>query len=695
MLTADIQEVAKYVQSLMGTLAFDIETTGLNPRVNKLVAIQFMQEKEEPFIIDCRTLDMNKLGDVIAPLFDGNTLILGHNLKFDTGFLLSNFGIRADRIFDCFIAEKVIYSADETIEYNLAALVDRYRVRLKYEMNKEDRKYFIDMDTRDDWFYPFPEQQIRYMQQDVQCLFPIYKAQLKSLKELKLVNTAKLEMQVVPVIRELEGNGLKIYVPGWREEIKKHTDKCLELEDKIIGIVGPVLVERHSRDIDEQLASRKEWEAEKKKAEEEYKRIHSEGEFHPDFLDRKSNSWSHTKQVAISKWKERNPPPYKPTTFVLNINSNKQLLEAFDLLKIPIPYKEDKKTKLLKASLDKDCLKTLDEDVYPLVKFLKIYNQEKKFVASYGESLLAEIDPVTNRFHFSYNQIVSTGRMSASRIQQIPKKGDGQLLRNQVIPEEGSVLITSDYPAIEMRIAAVISKEESLMDTFREGRDIHSDIARMIFKLGEDADPKKVIPKGLDKSCREISKTVEYATLYGAGVGVLSKNIGCSPQAARRIRDDFCDSYSRLKNFTDYVKKQVVTSGETRTMGGRARFYRVPSRPLVKHSDYDYKDLKKQYETSIASIQSAASNAPIQGTSADITKGALVRYYSWIKENKLFDQVKVVAAVHDEIVAEAKKEVAELAAKALSRCMSEAAAIFLKDVPCPCEYTIADHWSKD
>src|SRR5579859_7118062 len=96
-------------------IAFDCETTGLNPRLHKFVALQFMQEGREPVIVDMRKLDMKEVGTIIRPLFSGDLLIRGHSLKFDLGFLWAQMGIRARSVFDTYLAEVMLYSADVNI----------------------------------------------------------------------------------------------------------------------------------------------------------------------------------------------------------------------------------------------------------------------------------------------------------------------------------------------------------------------------------------------------------------------------------------------------------------------------------------------------------------------------------------------------------------------------------------------------
>lgn len=667
-------------------VAFDIETTGLHPRLDTLIALQFMQEGREPVIVDMRKLEAREVGRIIRPLFSGPLLVCGHHLKFDLSFLLCQMGIRATRIFDTYLADVVLHSADPAKKYALDKVVQQRGIQLAFPMNKADREWFINLHQREEeWHTAFPARQITYMENDVKAILPIMDQQQEALEHIELTETAQLEFNVCLTLVKLETDGVPIDVAGWRAEIEKHREKAACLEKEILALVSPSIRAHYSQQINQAQTEYNNWKAREKQEEmrlkQEWQGLHT-GLWANNDTD-EHFKWGDYRREKMREWRANNPAPTRLKQVVININSQPQLLIAFRRLGIPA---DDTSEKTL-AKL---------EGKHLVIGLLRAYRKEMKFVTAYGDGLLAECDPVTGRFHFSYNQMVQTGRMSASRIQQIPKKGEGQKLREQVKAGPGNILITCDYPAIEMRILAEISQEERLIDIFCEGKDIHSEIARQLFNLGDDVDPKKELAKAADgrllgKTCREIAKTVEYASVYGTGPRGLADLLGCSVDDAKNVLADFFETYPRIDAWLKHIKKQALREYETRTLGGRARFYKVPKQP----DDEADAEERRAYREEIASIERAAGNAPIQGSNADMTKQALVKLYNDLERRGWLDRVFFVAAVHDEIVLEAPQEIAEQVAEVLAGAMEDGAKKYLKRVPVSCrDYDIGPCWHK-
>src|SRR5579859_707740 len=436
--------------------SFDIECTGLNPRKHRFIMLQFMQAGFEPVTFDMRREDAEEIGAIIRPLFTGPLLLLGQNLKFDLGFLWQHMGIRANRLFDTMIAEQLLYSSSLNVGYSLDKIASRYKVPLDQPMNKQDREWFFNLDEREEWEQPFPAKQLTYAENDVRVIHPIFQAQTRRLIEAKLCETSKLEMRVVPVLVKIESDGVLINEEGWRVEIVRHNEKAAELEGELIVELGPIIQKFFNESFDIAL---QEFEAHKK-AKADYIANLKAGF---DAVDKDIwQTWGAYKNASVSSWLDSNPAPKKPKPTIINLRSSDQMLLALKGLGLDV------------QSTDSKVLKKID---HPTVRKVLRWRKELKFVTSYGETLLQEKD-VDGRWHFNYNQLVSTGRMSASRIQQIPKRGEGQKLRNNVVAAPGCVLLTCDYAAIEMRILAELSGDQELLQIFDRGEDIHSEIAR-------------------------------------------------------------------------------------------------------------------------------------------------------------------------------------------------------------------------
>lgn len=696
-------------------VAFDIETTQLNPRMGKLISLQFMQAGSEPVIIDARTTDLRELATILAPLFSGSVLLLGANLKFDAAWMREKFGIRLVRCFDVMLAEKVLYSGEAGKGYSLKAIADRRRVRLDVPMNKQDREWFYSLDEyQEKWNAPFPERIQTYMSNDVQALFPIYEQQCRELKQKGLIDTAALEFGVLPAVVEMERNGVQLNTEGWRAFIEEKEREASDLQAEIERQLGPSILAARSHRYDQALVAYDQWEKERDEYLDVLKYLwqhcgdqltlfEEQGSVEQNQEQEQYKGWGDFKLAKMLAWRKKNPNPHKPRedTYI-NINSDEQLMDALRELNIAIPMKRRKGATEPTESLDDESLQEI-EYLHPAISLIRKYRKAEKFVKSYGESLLAECDPVTGRFHFQYTQIVSTGRMSASRIQQIPSKGDGKKLRQNVVAAPGSVLIVLDYNAIEMRILAEMSREEELIDAFASGQDIHSVIARSLFDLPDDANTKTTAYTKDGKELkgwtyRDLAKTFEYGAIYGVGPGRISKLLGISRKEAADILNDFFASYPRVEQFMGRMKNNANVMGESRTIGGRARYYEVPPRPTYERYDGErelYNPAMQQWKGVVSSIERAAANHPIQGTSADITKTALMLLYQRLREADLLDTVRIIACIHDEIVVECPSEIASQVGPLVALCMESGAKKYLTRVPVPVEFVSASTcWEK-
>ena len=205
---------------------FDTETSGLDPRSDKLAAILLKQGTNPSVIFDVR--DRPEVVKALAEIFE-QLVLVGHNLKFDLNWLRS-YGIRAIRpgqagLYDTQIAEQLIHgiglseASDAGFGVNLQATAERYGI----PVSKEERHWFYEpgpLHDRPEWYEPFPEVQLAYMSQDVDVLGPIRAAQLPQLKRLNLFPVMKLEMRTLPALVEMESAGIRIDVDGWRAFIQ-------------------------------------------------------------------------------------------------------------------------------------------------------------------------------------------------------------------------------------------------------------------------------------------------------------------------------------------------------------------------------------------------------------------------------------------------------------------------------------------
>ena len=319
---------------------------------------------------------------------------------------------------------------------------------------------------------------------------------------------------------------------------------------------------------------------------------------------------------------------------LFNINSPQQLSHIlFDKLQLPTV----KKTKT-GFSTDTEVLETLSA-VHPLPQQILAYRMLTKLKSTYVDVLPNLINPHTGRIHASFNQmIVATGRLSSSdpNLQNIPIRGEeGKKIREAFVPEDGFLLLSSDYSQIELRVLAHISGDDLLVDSFMKGEDIHTIVAREVF--GVDTN-------NVTQDMRRTAKVINFGIIYGMSGYGLAKELGVSFREAQYYIDTYFIKHKSVKAYMENVLKIARSTGYVKTLFGRIRYI-----PEINNHDNTVRQLGER----------AAMNAPIQGTAADIIKMAMVNIHRKINEKGLSS--RLIMQIHDELVLEVKDEEAEIA----------------------------------
>jgi DNA polymerase I len=664
---------------------FDTETTGLEPHKHRLVAMQFFQPDSgaAPVILDCRKLDLRHIYHILQPLFNG-LVAVGINLKFDYKMLKYHTGVEMVRMYDLMLAEQCIRGMGvaeaqaEGIGFNLLALGERYKV----SVSKEERSWFIDLDKRPEWHLPFPQEQIEYMGQDVTALFPIQRQQLTQISALELAQVCNLEFKAIAPVAEIELAGVPVDVEKWRDIMVEVEQELVKTEEEAIAVFGPAILEARAIKFDEQKARYDEW-------------IYARDDFLVDLRyghglrterGETTEPWGTYKTRMMKEWREEHPNPGKPKedTSLPNIHSHAQLLMAFERMGIPLDTTRD------------SALAELEPE-FPQLSVLRRASKLNKFLNSFGESLLKYVEE-DGRIHPDYQQYgASTGRMSCRRPnwQQIPSRDEiGKRLRGCVVAGPEKLLLTADYSSIEPRILGELSGDEELLRQFAEGMDIYSEMAIKVKKLPSGTNVKKEYPK-----LRSIFKVIVLGVSYGMGARSMAKQADISLEEAQANIEGFFNLYPGVKKWAENQKAEARVINNARTLSGRWRPYEIPTPPKYpkdKPTDEalsEWREKKQQYTADLARIERQRLNTPIQGTSADIIKQALIYIHESIKG---MEGVEVVAVVHDEIVIECPVHLAARVSKAQADCMERAVKKYLKRayVPRP-DVIISDHWSKE
>ncbi|WP_439473742.1 DNA polymerase I [Algoriphagus formosus] len=342
-----------------------------------------------------------------------------------------------------------------------------------------------------------------------------------------------------------------------------------------------------------------------------------------------------------------------------NLASPKQLGDVlFEKLKLD---PKAKKTKTGQYATGEEILSKLAGE-HEIARAILDYRQMVKLKSTYVDALPTMINEKTGRIHTTYNQFVAaTGRLSSinPNLQNIPIRTDrGREIRKAFVPrDENHVLLAADYSQIELRIMAAFSKDESMIEAFKNGRDIHATTAAKIFQVSLEE---------VTSDMRRKAKTANFGIIYGISAFGLSQRLSIPRGEAKEIIDAYFKEFPAVKAYMDGVIEKARTDEFVETILGRRRYLR---------------DINSRNQTMRGFAERNAINAPIQGSAADLIKVAMIRVHDWMKKEKL--KSKMILQVHDELVFDAHRDEVELLKKEVPKLMSEAI-----DLPVPIEVEV-------
>jgi len=344
-----------------------------------------------------------------------------------------------------------------------------------------------------------------------------------------------------------------------------------------------------------------------------------------------------------------------------NLNSPKQLGHAlFEVLGLPA----GKKTKT-GYSTNAETLEGLRK-YHPVIDVILDYRTHQKLNSTYVEGLINKIAP-DGRIYSTFNQTETrTGRISSSEpnMQNIPVRTElGSELRKLFVAKEGHTLLDADYSQIELRILAHISGDQVMKDAFINGEDIHARTASQVLKL-----PIEMVTPQL----RSRAKAVNFGIVYGIGAFSLSKDTGMTVKEADAFIKDYLHNFSGVADYMNNITRFAKEHGYVTTLYNRKRLL-----PEINNSNKNVQALGARM----------AMNTPIQGTSADIIKIAMVRVYNRLKKENMKSQL--VLQVHDELIVEAPFDEVEKASLILSEEMQNAAQL---SIPLKADVNSGKNW---
>ena len=310
-----------------------------------------------------------------------------------------------------------------------------------------------------------------------------------------------------------------------------------------------------------------------------------------------------------------------------NINSPTQLGHIlFEKLNYPVL----KKTKTKQYSTSMEVLEELASHGFPIPQLILQHRELHKLKSTYIDAL-PQLVGSDGRVHTSFNQAVAaTGRLSSSdpNLQNIPIRTEqGRVIRKAFIADEGNVLLSADYSQVELRILAHITQDADLIETFRRGADIHRATASKMFSIPEDE---------LTHEQRRAAKTINFGVLYGMSAFRLSNELNIPTGQAKDFIEAYFARYPKIQEYLDRTLEEARSTGKVTTLFGRVRYI-----PEIHNRSFTVR----------GNAERMATNAPIQGTAADLLKMAMISLDQRLGTKA--GAARMLLTVHDEIVIEA------------------------------------------
>jgi DNA polymerase I len=362
-----------------------------------------------------------------------------------------------------------------------------------------------------------------------------------------------------------------------------------------------------------------------------------------------------------------------------NLGSPKQLSELL-FGTLGLSTRKSRKT-TLGYSTDAATLEKLEDD-HPVIPIIQEVRTLSKLKSTYVDALPALVRSDTQRLHTNYNQTVTaTGRLSSSdpNLQNIPiRTAFSRQIRQAFLPEAGWLMAAADYSQIELRILAHLSQEPVLLETYQRGQDVHALTARLLLDKDD-----------ISSEERRMGKIINFGVIYGMGAQRFARETGVSLLDARVFIDRFNQRYPLVFEYLQRMKKHAIAQGYVETILGRRRYFsfvdaKVRSFHGSDPDSIDLDQLKIRNQGDSAQLR-AAANAPIQGSSADIIKIAMVRLHEALNPY----QSRILLQVHDELVLEVPPDEWDAVRSLIQATMETAVAL---SIPLVAEVHAGQNW---
>tara|TARA_R110000772_G_C13310328_1_gene440517 strand:- start:45523 stop:47835 length:2313 start_codon:yes stop_codon:yes gene_type:complete len=744
-------EAFKYSQAFIDnnpTIGFDIETTGLDAWVNKPI-LYTLGTEETQFVFEHFYCHKKNLQAIFNYLLDKNTRLLGHNIKFDLKFVLTNEGVKLTNVYDTMIAEQRLWQK-LGLRMSLAHLNSRYRNVEVESMDKTIRMEFVGANPQ---YFRLEERHLQYALDDITPLFEIKAKQDKKTYEKGLYNLIyKVEMPLVSIVAQAEVEGFDFNIEKWRSIYEANIEKKFNTEIKL----------------DEEFRRLRQYAKDHGKLDSrdllgcsggkyDHKRIKShlldtfELDGTPKSLDLFGDT--STRKALTNRKSKINFYPNN-----INYGSDAQIIEIFGHIKEPLMTKQghyeypqfNKKGKINKVHYsyltNEDSLvqRKIDYPNDEVNTFIDLVLEHRKLntrINNFGVNYESKINSVTGKLHTSFRQCAAvTGRFQSGGGRYEPDKPNFQNIpadkemRSCFIAPDNYSIITADYSGAELIVMCSLSQDMDLLEMSK--RDMHSEIATKCWKavyeervkefrklkskgsgvwshqeldefisINLDLAENFVVNKSPDKiHLRTAFKPITFGVIYGLRKKGLSKYLSISEEEAQVIinllKRTFPKVFAMVQRCSDFAERNGYLVLNSRT---KSRVY-FPN--IIKelkgeyHRDIHFREIMEDVNE--------ARNIPIQGTQADFIKEASVQFQKYIDTFKI-DAV-ILSWIHDEIVTKCHNRYIENKnltytfkgkttenlnlAEVKRLIMNDTANQYLNNVTIDTDYDVAPHWVK-
>lgn len=684
-------------EALQPEWELDIETNMANELPQRELKVVQFGNKDTQWVLQWEYLTEKEQAVLKKILENKKKKKYIHNAFFEYT-VLAYIGIVIDNLICTMLQEKILYTGLEQEKgfFGLKRLVQDY---IGVELNKEEQTGF-DVTALTD-------SQIIYAASDVMYVKKISAYQDVKIAGYNLAKVAELENAAVCGFGDIHVNGMELDIPAWRANYDWAKDLAQKTEVILNSYLSDSLKSKAIKlgFYEDKGKLNINWKSPKQKKEvlalthpnldgvtKPIVKKYADGAMDEALWEYLEANYYPMETWLMEDYKEElielgyyTPPG----SITINWNSTVQRLDMF---------------KTVEPHLKNTSKESLALTGHPLIKDYREYINTQKLVTSYGEAFIEKYVNSDGKVRTRFNQILNTGRVSSSgpNMQQIPaKEAVGNRYRNCFVPPKDWKFVSSDYNSQELVVIATISQDPVWMEALRNGEDLHSICADMVFEQkwadGAEDNCNYLLTKQKcrckkHKQMRTIVKTINFGLAYGMAANKLASTMQIDKKEAERLIS---------KYFTVFpgIKQKLTQLG----MFGMSRGYIITPPPFNRRRWFahgpsaDFQVLAHvngTYNTDLGTIDRASKNTPIQGGSGDITKLALVYIRNYIYDNNISDKVKVVMQVHDQIDTICHKDYAEVWQKQMTILMEDAAKVVIPSGLLTSETNISDKWEK-